>query len=209
MLLKNKFWFFVVLMLISGNIFAQNILAFEYQAENQKVEICLNDIFDNKFKYQVSGRYIILLEKPPQAETKQVKEKIVVKGKITNKNDLPIQNVSIYNIENQSSAITDENGEFSFSFKSDEEIGGFSVGKVGFLDTVLLLNPNVNDEIAISLQTRDSIFLNNFQTNQSTSTIDKIVFLDYFIPNRTRINSQNLSHIEGTRPFQISFLPEN
>lgn len=244
--MSSKIFILTILMLISGNIFAQSILnqqitiplkeyqieelltlieqksgarfsynadiinakrKIEYQAENKKVELCLNDIFDNKFRYQVSGKYIILLKKTTQSETQQDKKQVVVKGIITNKNDLPIQNVSIYNIENQSSAITDENGEFSFTFKSDEELGGFSVGKVGFLDTVLLINQNVSDEISISLKTQDSIFLNNLQANQTASTFDKFIFLDYFVPIKTRINSQNLSYIEGTRPFQISFLP--
>ena len=244
MFLRNKFYITVILLLINGYVFSQNILDqqitipqnkykigelltiieqksgarfsynadlidtkrnINYQAANKEVEYCLNDIFDNKLKYQVSGRYIILLKKTKQA--KQKKNKIVISGKISDINNLPIENVSIYDIANRSSVLSNKNGNFSINIKNND-FEGFSVSKTGYIDTVLLLNKqNTRKPINITLVARDTIFFDNYIRQQEILQINDVIVLDYFIPYQTQINSQNLTHINDVQTFQISLLP--
>ncbi|MBN2890238.1 MAG: hypothetical protein JXL97_00085 [Bacteroidales bacterium] len=175
-----------------------------YQADNQEIENCLIDVLGENFRYQASGKYIVILKN--REEQKESKKKIVVQGQIKNENDDPIANVSIFDIDYQYATMTNDEGEFSITVPEDYD-GGFSVGKYGYIDTVILYDTKINKDIQIELQPRDSALIKQIQANQNYNNIDNTNFVDYFIPKKILINAQNLKHIEGTRAFQISFLP--
>lgn len=174
-----------------------------YKADNKKVEECLDDILKDKYKYQSSGKYIVILAQPEKQ--KETKQKIIVKGKITSENDMPIANVSIYDIETEYSTLTNEEGEFEIEIPKDFD-GGFSIGKLGYIDTVVLYETKVSNEVSITLNEKDAEYLKHLQENQPNN-FDESKFIDYIIPKKIIINSENLRHLEGTRDFQISLVP--
>ncbi len=178
---------------------------FVYYAENKEIKLCLDDVFNQKIKYKSSGKYIILLENTET--TKSDKKKYLVKGKITNPKDKPIKNVSVYDVNEKYSTITDNKGEFSLNFNSENDYSGLSIGKFGYQDTVIIYNTKLNDEIKIELKPQDSIQLSKKRYINKSYEIDNIRFANYLIPKKIKLNSQNLKHINDIRPFQISFLP--
>lgn len=173
-------------------------------AENVTVENCLNDIFNNEFKYKESGKYIVLISNTSNKNKETVKQKITIQGKITNSDNSPISNVSIYSVENQTSTISNEEGEFSFTFNSENDFNALSVGKIGFSDTLIVVNPKVSDKIDITLVSKENILkdLKNKNTLE-----DNNYFIDLLIPKLTLLNSDNLNYIKDTKAFQISILP--
>lgn len=176
-------------------------------AENEEIQDCLNKIFEKKYIYQASGKYIVIQKNGNPGKGEQSKQKITVKGKITGPNDYPIPNVSVFDMNTGNSALTDKNGEFVFQIKENEDYNNLSVGKIGYEDTLLSFNPNIENEIKITLNKKDSVKLNQVPISQYNNNFLNNFYIDYFIPQKIKLTSANLSHISGTRPFQISLLP--
>ncbi|MBN2662397.1 MAG: hypothetical protein JXR68_02000 [Bacteroidales bacterium] len=183
-----------------------NSTIISYSAKNKTVEECLNDIFNNSVKYKTSGKYIILLDNSNQQNDQ--KQKFVVQGKITTSDDKPIPNVSIYDVNNQQSTITKDDGTFSLTVNSADDFSGLSIGKYGFLDTAIIYNYTLNEPVNIELKAKDTVFLTPIGKQYNND--DDFNFLKYvksFVPENVRINSQNLNHIVDTKAFQISLIP--
>jgi len=179
-----------------------------FSANNKRLEDCLNEIFENKIKYQVSGKHIILLKKLLPEEKKIPKQKISVFGTIINaENNETLSDVSVYDLDKQYSTISNYQGEFSFTINSNEEFRGLSLGKRGFYDTVIIINMSENEILNISLRPKETPIEAITPIETSQLNIEKIRTTELFIPKATIINSQNLEYIDNAKLFQISFLP--
>lgn len=176
---------------------------FEYQANDKTVEQCLKDIFQNTLTYKTSGRYIVLMPLPAKESSK---EKVVITGKITDQNNNPLKLASVYNLSNQFSTTTDENGEFELQINADQQTNALSFAKNGYDDTVVVCTPKVCQDIEVSLNQEQLDQLKSPVQLQNKS-VDFYKFVQFLIPLKNRINSINLEHIVDTAKFQFSILP--
>jgi hypothetical protein len=180
-----------------------------YSAENKKIKDCLDEIFENKIKYQVSGKHIILLKKILPEEKKQIeKQKITIFGTIINaENSETLSDVSVYDLDKQYSTISNYQGEFNITINSNEEFRGLSLGKTGFYDTIVIINMSETEILNISLRPKETQIETIKPIETTGIKIEKVRTTEIFIPKSTLINSQNLEYIDNTRFAQISFLP--
>lgn len=176
-----------------------------FSANNNTVEECLNNIFDNSVKYRTSGKYVILLDNSIQQNNQ--KQKFVVQGKITTSDNKPIPNVSVYDVSNQQSTITKDDGTFSFTVNSADDFSGLSIGKYGFLDTAFVYDYKLNQSLNIELQATDSSYFTNIRQQTVSDDFDFFRYVKTVIPNKILINSKNLNHIVDTKAFQVSLIP--
>jgi len=189
-----------------------------FYCENIKLIDCLNQIFENKLRYQVSGKYIILLKKTLPEEKKNIKQKITIFGTVINlENNKLLPEVSVYDLDKNYSTVSNHNGEFNFTINSNQQFRGLTIGKQGFYDTVIILNSNNIDKINIGLRPKE-IKIENYKPFYDSIQaikplinydlgIEKVQTTEIFIPKSTISNSKNLDFIDNTRFAQISFLP--
>lgn len=179
-----------------------------FSANNGKLEDCLDEIFENKIKYQISGKHIILLKKTLPETKSQPKQKISIFGTIINAdNNETLSNVSVYDLDNQFSTISNYQGEFEITINSNEDFRGLSLGKRGFYDTVIIVNTTDLSELNVYLQPKYYPVEEIKPIDDVELKIDEVRTTNFFIPKKTIVNSQNLEYLDITKNFQISFLP--
>jgi len=189
-----------------------------YQCDNKKIIDCLNEIFENKLRYQVSGKYIILLKKTLPDEKKLPKQKISIFGTIINlENNQTLSEASVYDLDKNYSTISNRDGEFNITINSNQEFRGLTIGKQGFYDTVIIINSNNLDKINIGLRPKEIKIQENKIIEEPIASIkplenynigiEKVKATEIFIPKSTLNNSKNLEFIDMTRLAQVSFLP--
>ena len=89
---------------------------------NQSVTVILNELSkEANFNYNINGK-LILIQKSIAKKTTVLQDKIKVKGKIVDENNLPIPGVTILETNTKSTAITNFDGEFELAVTEGKTI---------------------------------------------------------------------------------------
>ncbi len=174
-----------------------------YSYNDLAVEDCLDEIFKEDVRYKVSGDHIILLK---ESDKKAKKLKHTITGIITDsQSKQKIQYVSIYDVDEKYSTITNSNGYYKLEIPTEENYRGLSYCKKGYIDTVIVIRSAEHSRIDIELD--PSIIIDPPKFQQIESVVEERPLSNFFIPQEVIINANNLDHVSDTRFAQVSLLP--
>jgi len=197
-------------------------------AQNIKISDCLDLIFQKKLKYVVAGNHIILLQKEQKKQASKTvkKQKYIISGFVKDsKTGFPIENASIYDVNDQYFSLTNQSGKYSMEIIETEKFRGINFGKIGYFDTVVVFKARANYNLDISLnpipkieksendkKNIDTLKIEDPKIESKPILVSKTLndrnIVKKLVPTSTIIHSENLGHIELIKPFQISFLPK-
>ncbi len=174
-----------------------------YNFNNISVEDCLDTIFNDNIRYKVSGDHIILLK---TTEKKAKKHIHTITGTITDsQSKQKIQYVSVYDVDEKYSTITNANGFYILNIPSGERYRGLSYCKKGYIDTIIVIRSTEKSKIDIELE--PSITINPPKFQKVEPIVEERPLSSFFIPQEVIINADNLEHVSDTRFAQVSLLP--
>lgn len=114
-----------------------------YSSQNETVKSTLERVLPENVDYKVNGNHLILLKKLP-VEASRKKEKYNISGHVYHASTkAPLSNIVIYEVSSLVSAVTDENGGFSFEVPSQFEKLGISFNNRSFEDTIIFISPGI------------------------------------------------------------------
>ena len=174
-----------------------------YNFNNIPVEDCLGKIFNEDIRYKESGDHIILLKTPEKKAEKHIH---TITGTVTDsQSKQKIQYVSIYDVDEKYSTITNAKGFYKLVIPSGEEYRGISYCKKGYIDTIIVIRSTEQSRIDIELDPSITIDPPKFQ--QVEPVVEERPLSSFLIPQEVIINANNLEHVSDTRFAQVSLLP--
>lgn len=178
-----------------------------YASHNETVKTTLDKVLPENIDYKVSGNHLILLKKLPVEDVRK-KEKYTISGQVYHAaTKTPLSDIIIYEVSSLVSAVTDENGRYSFSVPSQFEKLGISFNNRAFEDTIIFITPKDQD-ISIYLtpahQFSPTPKLDNMPMHQPA--VESLPLVQQIVPSQLFVRTENLDLIRA-RPAQISLLP--
>ncbi len=174
-----------------------------YNYNNIKVEDCLDLIFNDDIRYKVSGDHLILL-KVPDKKAKKITH--TISGTIIDsQTKQKIQYVSVYDVDEKYSTITNANGYYKLEVSSADRYRALSFNKQDYFDTIVVIKSPEKSRLNIELH--PSIKTGLPKSEKLVPLIEEHALSNFFIPQNIIINANNLEHISDKRFAQVSFLP--
>lgn len=121
---------------------------------------------------------------------------------------IKIKSATIYDLDGMNTAITSSDGFYSINLTANKEFWGLNYCKNGYLDTVIIVKPQVDKMIDIKLE---PVLVNIDKLNPQTAhlktgQVNKTHIVSWVVPDEALITADNLNIYEK-RLGQISFLP--
>ena len=174
-----------------------------YNYNNITVEDCLDNILNDDIRYKVSGDHLILL-KVPEKKAKKITH--TVSGTIIDfQTKQKIQYVSVYDVDEKYSTITNASGFYKLEVSSADRYRALSFNKKGYFDTIVVIKTIEKSRINIELH--PSIKTGLAKSPKLVPLIEEHTLSNFFIPQDIIINANNLAHISDKRFAQVSILP--
>ncbi len=146
-------------------------------SQGANVKQVLDKIFKNSFEYKVKGNNLIItrpIPKPAQSTPKKkTATNYVIQGAITNQiNGENIAFASVYDTASLASAVTNVQGFFKLVIesKTHESKLAIAVSKKDFIDTVIVIEPEIDNHVAVSLLPQPAIVEKIIQTETIRDT---------------------------------------
>jgi len=158
----------------------------------------------------VVGQHIILLPKEKQL-IKSKEEKIIkLSGNVIDaETKQKIENVSVYNIGDRSSAITDSKGLYALELPENGQLTAINFSKKNYRDTTIFHEALEHLELDLALvpDRKQTDPLDPLTADLLTpAPISELKLVKLFVPEEAMINAENIKVYEK-RAAQISFLP--
>jgi hypothetical protein len=170
---------------------------------DKSVQSCLDDMFKGSLRYKVSGDHIILL-KNEQKKTKI--ETHIISGFVKDsKTKQYIQYVSIYDVDEKYSTVTNSKGYYRLVLPAERDYRGLSFCKEGYVDTVLVIKTIETTKINVELD--KSIDISPAKFEPVELIVEDRPISNVLISKEVKLNAQNLDHVNEKRFAQFSFLP--
>jgi hypothetical protein len=206
-------------------------------ANNKKVKDILDQLFNNRFEYRESGNYVIIRPQPVKLTivTKPVPvadKYYTIKGYVLDgQNGVKLPSASIYEKSQLIGSLSDYNGFFNLKLKSKYSNASLSVSKEFYRDTTVFVNPNISEEIMVTLypniqndvvvapedfllpdSVKEERLLADTLARQeapkdSTAIIESRFLGRWFVSAGQKVQSMNLGDWFTERPFQFSLTP--
>ena len=173
------------------------------QFKNQSIEECLNILFKGNVRYKTSGDHIILLA---NTDKNAKKSKLTVTGTVVDSyTGQKMKDVSIYDVDEQYSTITNANGYYKLIIPSGEPYRGLCYCKKGFVDTIIVIRSTEQSKIDIKLN--PAIVADPPKFEKLEPVIEDYPLPIAIIPREVIVNADNLEHVSDLKFAQVSFLP--
>ena len=179
--------------------------------ENITISKTLNQLFDNSVNYKVIGSHVVLTKKDQSQNLKSknpLNEYIITGYIIDSQTGEKIQEATIYEIKGRIVSLSNSEGYFSLTIPEESNFQGISYSKRGYLDTVIMVEPNYNSDYNIYLNPRE-IKLNKLETKSVHVKLENIhsrTLVDILVPEESKTISDNLT-IHDAKRVQISLIP--
>ena len=185
-------------------------------ADNIKLEDCLDQIFQNTISYRVAGNHIILLKNTPEKQAKKhiKKPTYIISGTVTDyQTGEYLKNVSVYDVNDQYFCLTDTVGYYNLTISETANFRGLNYGKIGYFDTIIVINAKPNPTYNINLQKIpisiiDTVDIKVKQIFLTQPVAEERIIAKTFIPQQTVIHARNLNHIKINKFIHVSILPK-
>jgi hypothetical protein len=180
----------------------------DLNVSNSTVKDVLDIIFKEEITYKVSGNHLILLRDRPVKSKENIEYS--VSGYVYNATTGErLASTTVYEVYTLSSTITNEHGYYSFAVSKKFDEFGLAFTKRDFVDTLILVNPEVH-HIDISLRqkwTQAELSSKQPLLESSVKPLENISIVQRFVPREQLIRSDNIDVIEH-RLAQISLIPK-
>jgi hypothetical protein len=169
----------------------------------------LKEILGKEVNIKEIGNHVILVRnKNIEDEEKNTQEYTITGVIYSAATRERLAYATVYEPEKKNSALTLQNGTYSMVIPGGKSIRGLFFSKTGFMDTIIFIKKQESRQIDVLLKPVEND-LNRIEPIAGSVkyfTIDSMGFVNWLVPEVTRINSANLI-IYTTRPFQVSIVP--
>lgn len=170
---------------------------------DKPIGFILNEILGKGFEYKIRGSYLIIQRRHDDhsKETNQIE----VSGQIVDsKTGDKIENVSIYEVNNLTAALSREDGSYHLAAQTFEPFTILAISKEHYKDTLITVSSLTNKPIVLSLE---RISTESTPTEKSKEETNLQSRFSKFIRNQdVKLHNRNIE-LEEERIAQISFLP--
>jgi hypothetical protein len=174
-----------------------------YQFKDKSVEACLDDIFKGRIRYKASGDHIILLA---GTDKNSKKVKYTISGNVVDAyTGLRMEDVSVYDVDEQYSTLTNANGYYKLLVPSDQPYRGLCYCKKGYVDTIIVVKSA--DRYNVNIKMNPAINVNPPKFVNVEPVIEDYPLSMVFIPHEVMVNADNLEKVSDIKLAQVSFLP--
>jgi hypothetical protein len=194
-------------------------------------------LFNENFEFKESGNYIIIRKAPIKltivTKKAEVSDKAyAVSGHVYDEQSgAGINEATIYEKNILASAFTNSEGYFKIKLKSSKKrFAELTVSKEFYEDTTVTIEPNRNQELAVTLnpvetgernitvspqdyitpdsaKVHDTVPQAKNTITKDTPKVEKLWFSRFLLSAKQKVQSANLKKFFTTRPFQISLTP--
>jgi hypothetical protein len=189
----------------NGKYFPKDSLI-TFTVKDQPISNLLTKLFEGKFEFEVSKRYVILTPFLPRMLLENLditpdNKYFSISGVVVSaSNGQRLMNASIYNKYQLRSTLSDKDGYFKIKVKpTDSSVINLTVSKVNFKDAELNFLQNVN--VSMRANARFSA------KSTGNNGVDTISLSTMLTSARQRIQSMNITDFIATRPVQLSLTP--
>jgi len=180
-----------------------------FQSDNERVGVILDGLLGPGYKYTVIGNHIVILldKSKPKIPKEERNIEYMISGYVVDVlTNEKIYEASIYEIEGRNISATDQQGFYSLILPSGDEERYLSYSKVGYLDTVIIVRPLVEQTLNISLMPLPSGVDAIEKAMPEAFNMHQTPFVAALVPSKSIAMADNVQVIEE-RFAQISFLP--
>jgi hypothetical protein len=207
------------------------------EVNQKRVKDILDILFNKRFEYKESGKYIIIRPKPQKVmvQTKPVtavERFYSVHGYVFDvQNGLKLPNVSVYEKTQLIGALTDYNGYFNIRLKNKYQNAQLTVSREMYRDTTISVNPEIMKEMQVFMYPNilndivvapedylipDSLKEGLFSEDtlqmaavpqDTTKSVESKFLGRWFVSAGQKLQSLNLGDWFTERPFQLSITP--
>ena len=177
--------------------------------DEQPVRRVLDDLLGVGYDYKVVGNHVIILPdtKRQRIPKKDCPQDYVITGYIMDsQSGEKIFEASIYEASNRLITATDQKGFYSLTLPCGDQERYLSFSKVGYHDTVIIIRPDVEEEMNISLLPLSTDINAMVKVESAEFNMHQTPFVAALVPNKSVVMANNVQVIEE-RAAQISFLP--
>lgn len=180
------------------------------EEEDVTIAEILDNITSENLDYKVVGHHIVLLAGEKATDRKKDVQRIRLTGRIIDATThKEIENVSVYEVGNRASALTDPKGYYSLLLPSDDLQAAVNYTKSNYQDTIVFCKAKDHLEINLALKPK-SRPVHSFDSLRvdipSPNSMAENDLVKAFVPPEAIIHAENIRVIEK-RPAQVSFLP--
>ena len=179
------------------------------KARNTQVNTLLREMLGKDVRPKEVGNHVILIRSKTVARDKQPFPDVFVTGTILDASTrLPLKDVTVYEVENQKSAISNGNGKYKLVIPSGRKVRGLNYCKSDYSDTVIFIRQAATRQIDILLRPSQNNLLrmNAITGSLVINSLDSIRLVNWLVPREAMVNSQNLE-VRSSGTFQASVIP--
>ena len=179
------------------------------KAKETPVNTLLREILGKDVSPKEVGNHVILIRNRKQAKEHQPYSQIRIAGKIADvANRKPLQDATVYEIENKRSAISGNDGGYYLILPSGKKVRSLTFCKSGYNDTVIFINQSADLHLDVLLRPLgESLFrMNKIAATEVIHATDSIALVKWLVPHETMVNAGNL-YVGTSRTFQASIIP--
>ncbi len=187
---KNNFYFSY-----NSNIIKQDSLV-SLSVQGKTVRQVLEMLFADRYEYTEKGKYIIIERAGSQFW--------YISGYVFDETTQEsLRDVSIYEEQQLTAVLTNEQGYFRLKLKKDPAINKINIRKSWYADTVIYLKPGKDQEIKVSIAPK-SIEMDAVVIKPQ---VEKSWLAKFFLSSKQRAQSLNLNKFFVDKPYQASIVP--
>ena len=210
-----------------------------FSVNGETVKQILDRLFPADFEFIESGNYIILRRKPisfalvTQQDSTADRFYTITGHIIDGETGGNIANASVYEKQQLSSVLTNDNGYFKLKLKSRYSTANITVSKVFYKDTTVSIQPKFNQNLTITIlpieneatiitvAPQDFVLPDTilFEVKKPSGTelylykrnndisVERRGLGKFFLSAKQKAQSLNLKNFFANRPFQLSLFP--
>ena len=176
---------------------------------DKQVGQVLKDLLGTKVRFREIGDHLILLRnRSSQQESKPYADMAVLGIILDARNQSPIEEATIFEVQDRISAISSENGSYKLVMPTGKKTRSLTFCKSGYSDTVIFINQARECHINVQLHPLPEI-IPRLDTRHGLVwlvNVDSLEIVHWLVPRVTSINAKNLE--PGTiRTVQASLIP--
>jgi hypothetical protein len=178
----------------NSNIIRQDSLV-SLNVQGKTVRQTLEQLLGERYDYTEKGKYIII---------ERGNQYWYVSGYVYDETTREkLRDVSIYEEQQLTAALTNDQGYFRLRLKKNQDISTINIRKSWYTDTAVRLKPNTDQEITVSIAPKNM----ELDAVVVTPAIEKSWLSKLFLSSKQRAQSLNLNKYFVDKPYQASLVP--
>ena len=171
----------------------------------------LSLIFDETVRFKEVGSHIILLKNEDRCRKRSGVE-FTFSGKIVDsESGKPINNASIYEVDDHYATVSDQNGHYTLSLPASQGERSLYFKKVGYRPEVTVVSGKDEEVVTVNVQLHpvpeDIRPIETTGIRKLDLSFEELALSGALVSKETVIHGENLPEVDETRWAQISLVP--